>query len=185
MDMMSTSSAARSSTSVTTTAPAVTPAPAPAPPPPAKPAGTLAERLRSTDNDVVLVALNEVVQNDNVPAALIPELERIIKQHPDGDVRVAAIETVGMADNRAKMLPAVGACLQHANEEVRAAAMDVIADTESKVSIDILIAQRNSAYADVREAAQDNLEVMTGKEFTNQIQWRAWWTVARPTFSFD
>jgi len=176
MDMVVTTRQATSS------APLATNTPAPLAP---APTGTIVERLRSTDSEVVLAALDDALVDDKVPAALVPEFERILKQHPRVELRVAAIEALGTADNRATLLPALGACLQHANEDVRSAAMDVIADTESKVAIDILVAQRASTFADVRDSAQDNLETITGKEFTSQAKWRAWWLVARPTFTFD
>ena len=174
---------ARSSAPLTTNAPAAQPAPAVVPAP--KPAGTITERLRSTDNVVVQAALDDALVDDKVPAALLPEFDRILRQHPDADVRVAAIEAVGLADNRAALLPALGACLNQADEDVRNAAMNVVADTESKVAIDLLVAQLGSTFADVRECAQDNLEIITEKEFTSQAQWRAWWTTARATYTFD
>ncbi len=176
---------ARSSAPLTTSAPATPPAPAVVPA--AKPAGTITERLRSTNNEVVQAALEDALVDDKVPTALLPEFDRILRQHPAVEVRVAAIEAVGMADanSREPLLLALGTCLQHPDEDVRSAAMDVIADTPSKVAIDLLVAQRGSTFADVRDSAQDNLETITEKEFTNQAQWRAWWTTARPTFTFD
>ncbi|MCX7004922.1 MAG: HEAT repeat domain-containing protein [bacterium] len=177
---------ATSSAPLTTNAPATPPAPAIVVPAP-KPAGTITERLRSTNNAVVQAALDDALVDDKVPTALLPEFDRILRQHPAVEVRVAAIEAVGMADanSREPLLLALGTCLQHPNEDVRSAAMDVIADTPSKVAIDLLVAQRGSTFADVRDGAQDNLETITEKEFTKQAQWRAWWTTARPTFTFD
>ena len=185
MDMVVTTRQARSSAPLTTSAPAKQPAPAVVPA--AKPAGTITERLRSTNNEVVQAALEDALVDDKVPTALLPEFDRILRQHPAVEVRVAAIEAVGMADakSREPLLLALGTCLQHPDEDVRSAAMDVIADTPSKVAIDLLVAQRGSTFADVRDSAQDNLETITEKEFTNQAQWRAWWTTARPTFTFD
>jgi len=183
MDMVVTARQARSSAPLTTIAPATSPAPAVVPVP--KPAGTITERLRSTNNEVVQAALEDALVDDKVPAALLPEFDRILRQHPVVEVRVAAIEAAGTADNRAQLLLALGTCLQHPDEDVRSAAMDVIADTPSKVAIDLLVAQRGSTFADVRDGAQDNLETITEKEFTNQAQWSAWWKTARPTFTFD
>jgi len=165
----------------TSSAPLTTNAPPPAP----AATDTMVERLRSNNDEVVQATLLDALMDDNVPAALLPEFERVLRQHPHADVRVAAIEIVGAADNRAHLLPALGECLKHADEDVRGAAMTVIADTESKRALDILVAQRGSAFADVRDGAQDNLEIITEKEFTSQAQWRAWWTIARPTFTFD
>jgi len=182
MDMVVTARQATSSAPLTTNAP-TPPAPALAPAP--KPASSIVERLRSTDNEVVQTALDDALVDNKVPVALLPEFDRILRQHPNVEVRVAAITAVGTVDNRAQLLPALGECLTHANEDVRSAAMDVIADTESKVALDILVAQRGSSFADVRESAQDNLETITEKEFTSQTQWRVWWTIARPTFTFD
>ncbi len=145
----------------------------------------LAERLRSSDPAVVIAALDDVVVNSVIPEMLVPEVDRLLRQHPSAAVRSAAIEVVSDADNREPLLPALSACLVHANADVRSEAMDVIADTESKVAIDILIAHRASRFADVREEAQDNLELITDKEFTTQAQWQAWWKNARPGFSFD
>ena len=185
MSTVVTARQATSSAPLTTNAPATQPAPAVVPAP--KPADTITARLRSTSNAVVQAALDDALVDDKIPTALLPEFDRILRQHPAVEVRVAAIEAVGTADasSREPLLLALGTCLQHPDEDVRSAAMDVIADTPCKVAIDLLVAQRGSTFADVRDGAQDNLETITEKEFTNQAQWRAWWTTARPTFTFD
>lgn len=163
------------------------PAPQPAPPAAKKPPATvaqLAERLRSSDNNVVIAALEEAVQGHAIPVQLVPEFDRILRTHSSVAVRLAAIEATSWADNVGQVLPALGVCLMHANPDVRSEALDVIADTEDKVAIDILIAHHNSAYADVREGVQDNLELITDKEFKTQAQWQAWWKKARANFTF-
>ncbi len=81
-------------------------------------------------------------------------------------------------------MPGLEICLNSANEDIREEAIDIIGGIEEKEAIDALIKALSNKCSIVIEEAQYSLELLTDKEFKNQLQWKTWWKMNRKNFQF-
>ena len=110
------------------------------------------------------------VEDENANDALIRALN-----DPDEDVRESAIEVL-LYQESPETLPAAKAVIQINDPEMQKNGISILEDIPSPAAIDAIINYGIlSDYDEVKSAAVNSLQKLTGEKFNSYQNWIDWW----------
>lgn len=144
----------------------------------------LLQQLRSTNSEEVIDALDALYWMHNVPSSVVPVLSELIKTREDEELLKVAMTVAISFDDAYRYIPAFEVCMSHPDLDVRDGAICLITRFKRKEAIDAIMRGLTNQYENIRECAQDALELLTDEEFTTPQQWHDWWRSKRASFRF-
>jgi len=144
----------------------------------------LINQMSSEDDRIALRAIAILGRPDDASKAVIEKYEDMFQNYGDNDRIEALLDQIYLYENQVDFLPGLEICLNSESEDIRDEAIDIIGDIEDKKAVDALIRALGNEHSNVREEAQDSLEMTTDKEFKTQIEWQNWWKENRKEFRF-
>ena len=140
--------------------------------------------ISDEDDEVAMKAISVLGRQDDASKAVVQKYDDMFRNCKNNRRIEDLLDAIYMYNNQIDFLPGLEICLNSTNEDVREEAIDIIGGIEEKEAIDALIKALSNKCSIVIEEAQYSLELLTDKEFKNQLQWKTWWKMNRKNFQF-